>query len=175
MTLPLGRGRTRGQALVEFALVLPLLLLLVFGIVDAGRLIYAYNTVSNSARNGARVAIVNQSTSGAETCDTTAATPGATAWPVGCAISSGIGLGIKDTDVSVTYRDVTDTGDCQSPPTDPPVVTIGCIAVVEVTGKFQPLTPVIGQIIGAVDVTSTTKMPVERPCTNPTPSPIPSC
>jgi Flp pilus assembly protein TadG len=173
---PIGRRRRRGQALVEFALVLPLLLLMVFGIVDAGRLIYAYNTVSNSARNGARVAIVNQSTSGAETCDTTATTPGATAWPVGCAISSGIGLGIKDTDVTVTYRDVTDTQNCQPPPaTDPPVVAIGCIAVVEVTGKFQPLTPVIGQIIGAVDVKSTTKIPVERVCTNPPPSPIPSC
>ena len=71
---------SRGQALVEFALILPVLLLLIFGVVDAGRLIFTYNTVSNAARDGARVAIVNQSTTGTNTCDTTVAT----AYPVGC-------------------------------------------------------------------------------------------
>ena len=82
-TDPRSDAHERGQALVEFALVLPVLLLLIFGIVDAGRLIYTYNTVSNAARNAARVAIVNQSTAGTDTCDTIAAT----AWPVGCAIA----------------------------------------------------------------------------------------
>lgn len=175
MSRPGRRGRHRAQALVEFALVLPLLLLLVFGIVDAGRLIYAYNTVANSARNSARVAIVNQSTAGADICDTTVATPGATAYPVGCAISSGIGLGIVATDVSVKYRDPTDTTDCKTPVSTPPVVLIGCIAVVEVTGRFQPLTPVIGQLIGPVIVKSTSKFPVERVCSNPPPAPLTSC
>ena len=36
--------RTRGQALVEFALVLPIFVLIIFGILDAGRLIVVYNT-----------------------------------------------------------------------------------------------------------------------------------
>jgi Flp pilus assembly protein TadG len=161
----------RGQALVEFALVLPLLLLLVFGIIDAGRLIYTYNTVANSARNAARVAIVNQSTTGTETCNTTEATT----YPRGCAISSGIGLGILAADVSVQYRDPTDTADCKTPVSSPPVVLIGCVAVVEVTGKFLPLTPVIGQLIGPIGVTSTSKFPVERVCSNPPPSPLTSC
>ena len=62
----LSKTSPQGQALVEFALVLPILLLLIFGIIDAGRLIYTYNTVSNAARNGARVAIVNQSTAGTD-------------------------------------------------------------------------------------------------------------
>ena len=155
----------RGQALVEFALVIPLLLLLVFGIVDAGRLIYAYNTVANSARNGARVAIVNQSTSGTATCDTTQAT----AWPTGCALASGVTLGLKPTDINVTYRDYSDTTACASP------YIIGCLAVVKVTGTFQPLTPVIGQLIGVVPLTSTTKIPIERVCSNPPPSPLTSC
>ena len=166
-----GRRRTRGQALVEFALVIPLLLLLIFGIVDAGRLIYAYNTVSNSARNGARVAIVNQSTTGTNTCDTM----DPTVYAVGCAISSGIGLGIAPADVSVEYRDATDTAPCVNPMTNPPVIPMGCVAVVEVTGHFQALTPVIGQIIGAVDVTSTSKNPVERTCANPPPAPLVTC
>src|SRR3954451_20440555 len=95
----------RGQALVEFALVLPILLLMIFGIVDAGRLIFTYNTISNAARDGARVAIVNQSPSGTDTCDTVSAT----AWPTGCAVTSGLTLGLAPADVSVTYRDPTDT------------------------------------------------------------------
>ena len=40
---------------MEFALVLPILLLLIFGIVDAGRLIFTYNTVcERSPRRCAR-------------------------------------------------------------------------------------------------------------------------
>lgn len=168
MSMPTNPARKRGQALVEFALVFPLLLLMLFGIIDAGRLIYTYNTVANAARNGARVAIVNQSTAGTDTCDTTQPT----AWPTGCATSSGIALGLTATDVSVDYRDPTDTGPCA---TSGNPLTIGCIAVVKVTGRFQPLTPVIGQLIGPVSLTSTAKIPVERVCTNPPPSPLTSC
>jgi Flp pilus assembly protein TadG len=156
--------RPHGQALVEFALVIPIFLLFIFGIIDAGRLIYTYNTVSNAARDGARVAIVNQSSTGTDTCDTTAAT----AWPTGCAIQSAIALGLTDANVQVDYRDPTDTSACTTP-------AIGCIAVVKVTGTYQALTPVIGQILGTIDVSSTTKMPIERVCTNPTIAPIPHC
>lgn len=159
-----GRRREGGQSLVEFALVFPLFLLIIFGIVDAGRLIYTYNTVSSAARDGARVAIVNQSTSGTDTCDTTSAT----AWSIGCAIESGIGLDLQSSDIVVEYRNPTDTAACATP-------IIGCIASVAVTGTYRPLTPVIGQLIGDVPVTSTTKMPIERVCTNPTTAPIPHC
>lgn len=154
----------RGQALVEFALVFPILMLLIFGVVDAGRLIFTYNTIANSARSGARVAIVNQSTSGTATCDTTLAT----AWPAGCAMSTGVGITITAADVAVDYRDPTDTAACASP-------SIGCLAVVTVTGRFQPLTPVIAQIIGALTLTSTTKIPIERVCSNPPPAPLANC
>ena len=54
------RGRYRGQrsqSMVEFALVAPLLLLLLFGIVDFGRVIYTYVTLSQAVNEGARVAI----------------------------------------------------------------------------------------------------------------------
>ena len=52
--------RARGQGLVEFALVFPVFILLLFGIFDLGRAVYAYNTIGDAAREGARVAIVNQ-------------------------------------------------------------------------------------------------------------------
>lgn len=48
----------QGQALVEMALVLPLLLLILFGIIEMGRVGYAYITVSNAARSAVRVATI---------------------------------------------------------------------------------------------------------------------
>jgi len=53
----LGKGE-HGQALVEMALVLPLFFLLLFGVIEMGRVGYAYITVSNAARAGGRVATI---------------------------------------------------------------------------------------------------------------------
>ena len=54
------RFTRRGQALTEFALILPILLLIVFGVFDFGRAIFAYNNVANAAREAGRTAIINQ-------------------------------------------------------------------------------------------------------------------
>ena len=47
----------RSQALIEFALVSPVLLLLVFGVIDIGRAVFYYDTIDHAAREGARVAV----------------------------------------------------------------------------------------------------------------------
>jgi Flp pilus assembly protein TadG len=47
-------GAEAGQELVEYALVLPLFLLLVLSIFEFGILFFQYNTVANAAREGAR-------------------------------------------------------------------------------------------------------------------------
>jgi Flp pilus assembly protein TadG len=61
-----GRRRVRardcadsGQALVEFALVAPLLLLLILGMVDFARAWSAYEIITYQARQGARMAVVD--------------------------------------------------------------------------------------------------------------------
>src|SRR5215216_1438821 len=46
------RRRSEGQSLVEMALMLPLLLMILFGIVDIGYYIYGYSTIYQAARNG---------------------------------------------------------------------------------------------------------------------------
>ena len=73
-------SRSRGQALVEFALVVPFFFLLLFGIIEAGRFIFYYESLSHATREGARYAKVNgankiRSTSGpaapgTSACDT---------------------------------------------------------------------------------------------------------
>ena len=47
-----------GASAVEFALVLPLLLLLLFGIIDAGRFLWEVNKAEKATQVGARVAVV---------------------------------------------------------------------------------------------------------------------
>ena len=51
-------GSERGTAVVEFALVAPILFLLVFGILDFGRALNYYNDVTQLAGQGARAAAV---------------------------------------------------------------------------------------------------------------------
>lgn len=45
----------KGQSLVEFALVLPLLLLLICGVVDLGRLLFAYSSLNMTAQESVRL------------------------------------------------------------------------------------------------------------------------
>lgn len=56
---PVQAGRkAHGQSLVEFALVLPIFLLLIFGLIDMGRFVYMNSTISQAAREATRVAAV---------------------------------------------------------------------------------------------------------------------
>ena len=49
-----GSVRQRGAAMVEFALILPVLIVLVFGITELGRAIYQQNSLSKSVASGVR-------------------------------------------------------------------------------------------------------------------------
>jgi Flp pilus assembly protein TadG len=51
--------KSRGQAMVEFALVIPVFLLLMVGLFDFGRVIWVNDTLSTAAREAARYAIVH--------------------------------------------------------------------------------------------------------------------
>jgi len=50
----------KGQSLVEFALVLPILVLLILGIIDFGMIFHGYVTVNTAAREGARHGVVEK-------------------------------------------------------------------------------------------------------------------
>ncbi|RPJ21272.1 MAG: pilus assembly protein [Planctomycetaceae bacterium] len=51
--------REEGQGLLEFSLVAVLMFMLIFGIIDFGRLFFAYATMSNGVREGARYGIIH--------------------------------------------------------------------------------------------------------------------
>jgi Flp pilus assembly protein TadG len=83
----LGKGRVAdsGAVAVEFALVLPILLLVVFGIIDFGRMLNAQISLTQAAREGARWAALGQSGVPARV---TAAAPGLTPGPTTTVLSS---------------------------------------------------------------------------------------
>jgi Flp pilus assembly protein TadG len=54
----------RGEGLVEFSLVLPMFLLLMFGLIDLGRYYWIRETVENAVRQAGRYAVTGQSISG---------------------------------------------------------------------------------------------------------------
>jgi Flp pilus assembly protein TadG len=53
------RSRSRGQSLVEFALISPVLLLLLVGVLDLGRAFYIQTALQNAAREGTRYGSVH--------------------------------------------------------------------------------------------------------------------
>lgn len=105
----------RGQSLVEFALVLPILLLLSVMVFDFGRVVYYSSALHNAAREGARYGIVH---------------PNDVSGMKQTAIDYAIGLGLNFTDVDV---DLPIPDPSQSYP--PPQVTV------TVTYDFYPATP----------------------------------
>jgi Flp pilus assembly protein TadG len=142
-------ARNQGQSLVEFALALPVILLLFMAIFDFGRAIFAYNTVSNAARDGARVAIVDQrSTAGISHAAQAAADQ-----------ATGLGLDATNVnDVRVQYLKPDLSGPC-----DPSWGEwVGCVAVVRVQYAYNAATPVISAIVGPITVGSTTQLPIEK-------------
>lgn len=58
------RRSEKGQELIEFVFVLPLLLLFLFGILEFAITILAYNTIAHSAREGARYGVIHPDDSG---------------------------------------------------------------------------------------------------------------
>jgi len=155
-------GRAPGQALVEFAFVFPIIALLVFGFIDVGRAVLTANTLTNAARQAARVAAVNQvdPVAGPWACreDHPVEDPSNPQWTFrGCAAAAGAVAGLDASDVTIAYAAPAGSDiECTSE------VNVGCIVTVTVAADFVPVTPVAGQIIGAISMTASSSMPVER-------------
>ena|SRR5688500_6986644 len=145
-----GRDRRRGQAMVEFALIIPIFLLMIFGIIDLGRAVYAYSTLNNAAREGARVAAVDQTLTHIED------------------VASGhaVGLGLPVTAVTVEYRSADDPDD-PCPAAAGTALAVGCTAIVRVAYVYTAATPLIGRIVGDINMAGESSMNVQFACQQP--------
>ena len=134
------RGQPRGQSFVEFALILPVFLVVLSAAVDLGRIAYARVTIANVAREASFQA---------------AQTP--TAYQAGQPCSSGnedankvICRAILESTgsvITVTPADIalTCTPDCGA--------TMGNTVTVTATGRFNLLTPVMAVFFGGSTIT----------------------
>jgi Flp pilus assembly protein TadG len=130
----------RGQTIVEFALILPVFILVLVGIVDFGRAVYASSTIQNAAREAVRVAIVDQNATVIETT----------------AIEHAVSLGIDGADVDVNFLDPDfTTGPCSTTP------NVGCIVEVEVRYTYNAATPILGNIVGTINMSGSSRQPIE--------------
>lgn len=129
--------REDGQAMVEFALILPIFLLILCGIIDFGWLFYNQLSLNNACREGARYAVVHT----AENADTQA-----------------IINHIENTSTTVFANDGVDITVEYTSPADP---TSGDIKV-NMQADISFFTPVLSSILGKEKtITSTVIMKVE--------------
>src|SRR5439155_2173339 len=149
------RERERGQSLLEFALVMPLAVLLLIAVFDVGRAVYGLNAVGNAARIGGRTAVVNQTgTDIRQRAADQATALGIAATAVACNASN---VPTTSSGTCIQFKTAEMTADCTT-------LNVGCVAVVTTKWTFSPITPLFGQFIGNVALTSTTQIPIESVC-----------
>ena len=110
------RDKENGAVLVEFALVAPLLLLLLSGIIDFSLVMFSYISVRQATSAGAReVAVVATNPPAAQTCTTSGSFSGidnGEAQNLICYTKSHIGLNPANTRVSVWFNTINCNGAC---------------------------------------------------------------
>jgi Flp pilus assembly protein TadG len=149
--------RSRGQSLAEFALVLPIFLLIVMALFDLGRGVFIYNGLTNAAREGARLAIVNQ--------DKTLVAQRAQ--------DMAFGTEVTNTPAALVnfFRSGPNTDNVEAnPPCDNSdashAIAVGCIAVVKAQASWQAITPIIGDLIGPINLEARSELAIELVCPN---------
>lgn len=167
--IPWRRGRrgwrTRGQALTEFALILPVMLLLMLAAIDFGRLFFSYVQITNAAREAAAYAAADPAVSQASIVARAAQEANSQA-------QRGEGA------MSVS------TPACTSATTLPTTVSCSTAAAnnggsgnqvtIVVSRPFTFFSPVIGVIFGTLSLSSSATSPVyNAPAPTPTPTAAP--
>jgi Flp pilus assembly protein TadG len=126
---------SRGQALIEFALILPLIFVLSVNAVNFGGFLFAWITVANAARTGATYWASGPLSNGAPSRPTSAQVLAVVTKDVSSLIN-------KASLVVVSCSNNNGTTDCGfTPPSDPEAASY-LLGVVDVTYTYKPLIPV---------------------------------
>jgi len=134
------RARTRGQTLLEFAIVAPLFFLLVFAIMDFGRLFFVQMALQDAMREAARYAVTgNQMPDpGNGTCYSRAQSI------MQAAMNAAAGSGVNVSSITVTSQSGVTGGVSSSGPGNP-----NDLVTVTFTGNLPLMTPLIGALFPA--------------------------
>jgi Flp pilus assembly protein TadG len=137
-----------GQAMVEFALVIGLILLILMGIFDLGRIVYTATALSNAAREGARVAAVTGDTNKINAA----------------IISTGIGLNIQSGQIGAPVYCL--SADCSSATSNRSATGVVAVRISISNYPFTAITPFIGRILGpsdTINLSTSASMTMEKP------------
>jgi Flp pilus assembly protein TadG len=157
------RRRQSAQSLTEFALILPLLMLILLGVVDFGRVFYYWTSIANSAREGARYGTTHP-TQIANNCK---ADPNNVKYRV--KQEAGTTMVLSDTNITVYWVDAVNgattnaSTNCSPLPADRRIYQNPNIVRVDVYFDFQAITPMISQFWGggALRIGSSAAMVIE--------------
>jgi Flp pilus assembly protein TadG len=139
-----------GQNLVEFALVITVVLMMIFGIIDFGRALYTYHFVAHAAREGSRYAMVR----GAD-CQLTNCTEGDIQNYVK-SLANGNGLDLSAmADPQVSWSEGS-SSDASCPTDHNP----GCVVQVQVSYNFKFIFPLLPTL--TYPMTSTSQMVISQ-------------
>jgi Flp pilus assembly protein TadG len=140
----------RGQALAEFAMIAPLLIILIFGIIDIARAYNGWVTVQGAARQGARYAVTGRS-------ECAAASPSREACIEHTAREYTTSLTNSATSIDVDIRSW-EYPDYAGSATDDSAGD-QCDAVeVEVTYEFKAATPMFESLFGPITISGRERM-----------------
>jgi Flp pilus assembly protein TadG len=147
------KGRERGATLVEFAFLAPVLVLLIFGIVEFGRLGFAFTEVWTAAREGARYATTVGDSNGDSTpnfvdCD-----------GIRDAARGRMALGsLADSEIDIVYLapNGATLASCQASPDPQDAGTISTGTRIRVTteGTFNAIVPILSAFLDGVTLDS---------------------
>jgi hypothetical protein len=167
-------AKPRGQAMVEFALVFPIFILLMVGMFDLGRVIWVNNTLATAAREAARYAIVHGAKAPCPVGPAPVIPPVVTAAPADCPHPAPSRESIKDVaqkwaggtsasvTVSVCYGVVTTcAGDVDQVITPAPTTVRGTQVMVTVTSTVGLSLPSLVGFSG-FDLSATSTMLVNH-------------
>jgi len=128
-----------GQSIVEFALILPVLLLITLGLLDLGRSFYFQETITNAAREGARYYSLHPDQSG-----------------------QAISIAVREAGALGPYITVTPSGPTVDPNTGDRYVSV------TVQYNFKLITPLVQQLVGQnINLRATSRMPAAQITLNP--------
>jgi len=154
--------RDNGQGMVEFALVLPILLLVIFGIIEFGRLLFTYSMISAASREGARYAAATGRVSGTERHSDCA---GIIAAATRIGAFAGVGAG----DVTISYDEGPGTAAYSNVCPPGQYVDLGDRVMVTVSTSFQPVVPIVN--VPAIPFSMTTRRTIIKDVQMITPTP----
>ncbi|HKG61684.1 MAG TPA: TadE/TadG family type IV pilus assembly protein [Pyrinomonadaceae bacterium] len=114
------RRGERGTTIAEFAVISAVFFMIIFGIIEFGRLLYTHNALTDAARRGARYAVLHHETTADEACVKNIVVYGETHVDPKTCLPTGPALlnGLTTDNVRVTYEGADDDNNPVTPATD---------------------------------------------------------